>query len=297
MNTTSAPLSTCDSTAENLPITTYTSESPFSNPRKLLNELLTDIWNSKELTWTLFVRDTRADYRQSILGFLWMFIPIIATTFVWTFLFNYRIIKVDSPAVPYPIHVMVGTLVWYMFTSSINQPLTAFQAGQGIFMKLKVPPEAFIISGMLKIFSDVLIRLLILIPVFMYFQLIPPLTILLFPFALLGTALVGMSLGVLMIPLGSLYGDIPRIFGTAVALGFYVTPIFFPIPKEGFAATVVNLNPATSLIQVPRDLLTVGFGDFLIPYLALTVFFSIVLTLGFLVLRAVLPVLIERMGM
>jgi lipopolysaccharide transport system permease protein len=280
-----------------LPVTTYTPESPFANPAKLIKELFLDLWNSKELTWTLFIRDTRADYRQSLLGFLWMFIPILATTFVWTFLFNHRVIKVDSPTIPYPIHVMVGTLIWYMFTAAINQPLAAFQAGQGIFMKLKVPPEAFIISGMLKIFTDVLIRLLILIPVFLYFQFIPPATILLFPFALLGTAVVGMSLGVLMVPFGSLYGDVPRIFGTGVALGFYVTPIIFPIPKDGFAATVVNLNPATCLIQVPRDLLTYGFGDYCIPYVLLATFFFMLLILGFLTLRAVLPVLVERMGM
>jgi lipopolysaccharide transport system permease protein len=281
----------------NLPITTYSAASPLSDPRALVSELFSDLWKSKELTWTLFLRDTRADYRQSILGFLWMFIPILATTFVWTFLFNYRIIKVDDPPVPYAIHVMVGTLIWYMFTSAINQPLASFNAGQGIFMKLKVPPEAFIISGMFKIFTDVLIRLLVLIPVFFYFQITPPLTILLFPFALLGTAIVGMAIGVLMIPLGSLYGDIPRIFGTAVALGFYITPIIFPIPKTGFAATVVTLNPATALIQVPRDLLTYGIGDFISPFLVLVLFFSILLILSFLLLRAVLPILVERMGM
>lgn len=297
MHTKSSSASDSDSAASEMPVTVYTPESPFSNPWKLFRQLLSDMWISKELTWTLFVRDTRADYRQSVLGFLWMFIPIIATTFVWTFLFTHRIIKVDNPQVPYPIHVMIGTLTWYMFTSAINQPLSAFQAGQPIFMKLKVPHEAFIISGMLKIFADVLIRLLILIPVFMYFQLIPPATIVLFPLALLGTAIVGMAIGVLMIPLGSLYGDIPRIFGTAVALGFYVTPIIFPIPKDGFAATVVNLNPATCLIQVPRDLLTVGFGDFLLPYILLTTLSSLGLILGFLILKAVLPVLVERMGM
>lgn len=282
---------------ECLPVTVYSPASPLSNPAKLVRDLFVDLWKTKDLTWTLFVRDTRADYRQSILGFLWMFIPIIATTFVWTFLFNYRVIKVDPPPIPYAIHVMVGTLIWYMFTSAINQPLTSFNAGQGIFMKLKVPPEAFIISGMIKIFTDVLIRLLVLIPVFFYFQTIPPWTIVLFPFALLGTAIVGMAIGVLMIPLGSLYGDIPRIFGTAVALGFYVTPIIFPIPKSGFAATVVNLNPATSLIQVPRDLLTQGLGDFLVPFILLVLIFSALLILSFAILRAVLPILVERMGM
>ena len=226
-----------------------------------------------------------------------MFIPILATTFVWTFLFNARVVKVDAPPIPYAIHVMVGSLIWTLFTSSISQPLASFQSGQGIFMKLKVPPEAFIFSGMLRIFTDVLVRLLILIPVFMYFQLAPPTTAILFPIALLGTAIVGMAIGVLMIPLGSLYGDIPRIFGTALSLGFYVTPIIFPIPKTGIAATLVNLNPCTCLIEVPRDLLTLGHSEYLVSYIVLTFIAGISLIVGFLLMRAVLPILVERMGM
>lgn len=280
-----------------LATTIYTPESALSRPVKLLRELASDIWRSRELTWTLFVRDTKADHRQSILGFLWMFIPILATTFVWTFLFKARVVKVDDPPIPYAIHVMVGSLLWTMLTSSINQPLISFQSGQGIFMKLKVPPEAFILSGMMKVFSDILVRLVVLVPVFFYFQWFPPVTAILFPFALLGTAIVGMAIGVLMIPLGSLYGDVPRVFGTAMSLGFYVTPIIFPIPKTGIAATLVNINPCTCLIQVPRDILTLGQSEYLLSYIVLTGVASFGLVAGFLVMRAVLPILVERMGM
>jgi len=295
--TTNVHPSTEVSTAGVLPVTVYSPESPLTHPVTLVRDLAVDLWKAKDLTWTLFVRDTKADYRQSVLGFVWMFIPILATTLVWTFLFSARVIKVDPPPVPYAIHVMVGTMIWFMFTSAVNQPLTAFQSGQSVFMKLKVPPEAFILSGMMKIFTDVLVRLLILIPVFAYFHLLPPVTIFLFPFALLGTAIVGMSIGILMIPLGSLYGDVPRVFGTALSLGFYVTPIIFPIPESGLAATLVKLNPATALIQVPRDLLTLGFGDFLGTYLIITAVSVVLLAVGILILRAVLPILVERMGM
>lgn len=226
-----------------------------------------------------------------------MFIPILVTTFIWTFLSSLRVIKVEEPPVPYALHVIIGVVIWNLFTSCVSQPLTSFQNSQGIFMKLKVPPEAFVFAGMLKILADTAIRLLIIVPVFVYFQLVPPLSALLFPLALLGTAVAGMAIGVLIIPLGSLYSDVTRLINTALPLGFYVTPIIFPIPESGFAAQLVKLNPCTSLIQVPRDLLTIGPEGFIASFLIIVFLSVLCLLAGFLILRAVLPVLVERMGM
>ena len=38
-------------------------------------EHVRNLVNSRELAWRLFVRDTSAQYRQSVLGYLWVFIP------------------------------------------------------------------------------------------------------------------------------------------------------------------------------------------------------------------------------
>jgi lipopolysaccharide transport system permease protein len=280
-----------------LPVVIYSPESPLARPIRFIREIASDLWRSRQLTWILFLRDTKANHRQSVLGFLWMFIPILSTTLVWTFLSSARVIRVAETPVPYAIHVMVGSLIWNLFVNSLNQPLASFNAGQAVFMKLKVPPEAFIFSGLMAIFADLIVRLLILIPVLFWFRVAPPSTVWLFPLGLLATCVFGAAIGMIMIPLGSLYGDIPRIFGTAVALGMYVTPIIFPVPETGLASTLVRLNPMTSMVMVTRDWLTLGHSEYLPVFLVLTGISIIVLLLSIIVLRIALPHLVERMGM
>jgi lipopolysaccharide transport system permease protein len=297
MSTANCQLPTANSGTEELPVVVYSAESAMVSPIKLIREIARDLWRSRQLTWMLFVRDTKASHRQSVLGFLWMFIPVLSTTLVWTFLSSARVIRVAETPVPYAIHVMVGSMIWTLFVSSLNQPLASFNAGQSVFMKLKVPPEAFILSGLMAIFADLIIRLLILIPVLFWFGVVPPSTVWLFPLGLLATCLFGAAIGMIMIPLGSLYGDVPRIFGTAVSLGMYVTPIIFPVPETGLASTLVRLNPMTSMVMVTRDWLTLGHSEYLPVFLVLTGVSIIVLLSSIIALRIALPHLVERMGM
>ena len=282
---------------DELPVVVYSPESPLAHPVKLFTEICADLWRCRELTWILFKRDTKAQHRQSVLGFLWMFIPVIAPTIVWTFLSATRVMRVAETPIPYPIFVLVGTLIWGLFTSALNQPLQSFNEGQAVFMKLKVPPEAFILAGMLKVFTDVGIRLLVLIPVFIIFQVAPASTCWLFPLGLVATGVAGMALGMLLMPLGSLYGDIPRMMGTVVSLGMYATPILYPPPTSGFAMVVVDWNPMTAMVMVTRDWLAVGHTLYLTPFLYITGVSIVMLFISLINFRVVLPRLVERMGM
>jgi lipopolysaccharide transport system permease protein len=278
-------------------MTVYGANSPNQGPLKILQSVIADAWKCRELTWILYSRDTKAAYRQSVLGFFWMFIPIIAPTLVWTFLSTTRVLQSAETPIPYPLYVMLGLLTWNLFTSSLNQPLASFNEGQGIFMKICLPPESFILAGILKVFTDTLIRLIVLIPMFAIFQVIPPYTAIFFPIALFATGFVGSTLGILMIPFGSLFGDIPRIFGTGIALAMYATPILYPPPTSGFASEVIKLNPLTPLIMVTRDVLTIGTTDYLIPFLIIVTVSAVMFLIGIILLRTSLPHLIERMGM
>ena len=60
----------------------------------------------------MFVRDTKAAYRQSLLGYLWIILPPGANTLVWVFLNSQNIVKIDSGAVPYALFVLTGTVLW-----------------------------------------------------------------------------------------------------------------------------------------------------------------------------------------
>lgn len=285
------------SKADALQLTVYSPESPLAHPAKLVREIIGDMWRCRGLTWALFSRDMKAQYRQSYFGYIWLFVPVISTTIVWMFLSSTQVIQVAETPIPYPAFVMLGTMIWGVFTASVNQPLASFQAGQSVFMKLKVPPEAFILAGMSKIFFELLIRITVLVPVFIALKIVPANTFWLFPFGLGAAALTGASVGMALLPLGSLYSDVSRLSGTALAFGMYLTPIVYPPPKTGWASTIIQWNPITSIVMVTRDWLTLGHSEYLLPFACTVLFATMLLCVSVVVFRVVLPHLIERMGM
>lgn len=280
-----------------LPTVIYSAESPLRHPLRLIKEIFADIWRSRELTMILFARDMKAQYRQSILGYVWIFVPILSTTLIWMFLNSTKVIQVAKTPIPYPAYVLIGTMIWTVFTSSLNQPLASFNAGKGVFMKLKVPPEAFIMAGLSKIIFDTTLRLLILIPVFFVLKIVPPWTAVLFPIGLLCTMLIGVSIGLLILPLGSLYTDVTRVVGMMVGFGMYLTPVVYPPPTSGWAATLIHWNPLTAVLVTVRDWLTLGNSSYILGFVVATAIAVVVLFISMIIFRVVLPRLVERLGM
>ena len=150
--------------SKEIPNVVYTPASPLRTPGKLIGGLFTELWASRELIWILCVRDLKAMYRQSYLGYLWIFVPPLATSAIWLFLNSQRVVRVSETPIPYPAFVLVGTTLWSTFSAALIAPLNAINASKPVFMKLKVVPEAFIASAITKVLFDFVVRLALLIP-------------------------------------------------------------------------------------------------------------------------------------
>lgn len=279
------------------PVTVYSAESPLRHPLTLISEIVWDLWRCRELIWILFIRDLKAQYRQSLLGYIWLFVPMISTTIIWMFLNSTKVIAVTKTPIPYPAHVLIGSMIWEVFTASVNQPLTSFHAGKSVFMKLKVPPEAFILSGLSRVIFELLIRMLVLVPVFAVLGMVPAPTALLFPVGMLAVVVFGVSVGFAILPVGSLYTDVGRMFGAGLGLAMYLAPVVCPLPSDGWTAVVMNCNPMTAFVMTTRDWLTLGHSSYLPTMLMTTLFALLLLFFAMIAFRVTLPRLIERMGM
>src|SRR5262245_28646857 len=108
-----------------LPVTIYTPESPLQDPLKLLRSMMQDLLVSRELAWRLFVRDTRARYRDSLLGYFWLFTPPLVASLPFIFLNAQGVIKIGDTPLPYGAYAIVGTMIWQVFVDALNSPLQA----------------------------------------------------------------------------------------------------------------------------------------------------------------------------
>ncbi len=86
----------------------------------LLGDTIKDFFGSHFLALQLAKRDISAQYRQSYLGVLWLFITPLATAGVWVFLNASGTITLTDTEIPYPLYAFSGTLVWSIVIEAIN---------------------------------------------------------------------------------------------------------------------------------------------------------------------------------
>lgn len=277
-------------------VTIYSPQSALARPGELVRSLARDLWVGRGLAWRLFIRDTAALYRQSILGYVWALIPPLVTALTFTFLQAQSVVRVEPTPVPYPAYVLIGTLLWQGFVDAFNSPMRAVSANRSMLLKVNFPREALIVAGMLDVAFNTCIRMLLLAPVFWHFHLKLGPSMLLAPFALIGVLLFGLCVGLLLTPMALLFSDVTR--ATSVLTGFWLllTPVVYPPPRSGFAAQLAAWNPVSPLIATARDWLISQSANQLNGFLIVTGSALVLLFLGAMVYRIALPHLIERMG-
>jgi lipopolysaccharide transport system permease protein len=279
-----------------LSTTVYTPDSALRHPVRLIREMFTDLLASRELAWRLFVRDISAKYRQSMLGYVWAFLPPIAGTFTFSLLNGSGILTTGTTNVPYPAYVMIGTLLWQVFADAISSPIRTVTASKAMLAKINLPREAILLSGVLEILFNFLIRLVLLVVLLVYYQIVPPVTA---PLALAGVLAIlclGLMIGILLTPAGILYTDVGQALTVVLSFLMFFTPVIYTPPSGGTLGLLTKLNPVSPLIVVSRDWLVTGRTTQLVPALAVFGVTLFLLFIGWILYRLAMPILVERMG-
>jgi lipopolysaccharide transport system permease protein len=259
--------------------------------------MLDEFKNSRELAGALFKRDMKAQFRQSILGYAWLFFPPIATTLVWFVLNSSGVVKVADTGMPYPAFVMIGTLLWQAFLESLTKPIISLNGSKAMLTKLNFPRIAPVIAGVGQTTLSSAIRLLLLIPIFIFAGVEASWTIIFFPFAYLSMLMLGVAIGSFLTPIGLLYTDIAKAIGVLGQFAMYATPVVYPIASEGFLSWVNKVNPVTYLLEVGRATLVGGSFEYLSIALIISGCAFVLLLIGWTIFHITVPRIIERMGM
>ena len=256
-----------------------------------------DLWAHREMTWILFCRDLKASFRGSFLGYVWLFLPPLATTLVWIMLNKSNVVSFADPSIPYPLFVLVGTVIWSAFTRAAMLPLQTFQTSKAVFSKIKVPVSAFLLVAPLRALFDSFLYLLTAALVIPFFDVSLSPALLLFPFILVVTVLLGFALSLLLLPASALYSDVQQALVLLFSVAIYLAPVVYPAPKSGLFASFVAWNPLTPLIVSARESLFVGIPSAWPVLLLIAIISCVFIMFAFAGMRIAMPHLTARMGM
>lgn len=274
----------------------YSPRSELSEPKHFLKLALLDLKASRSIAWQLFRKNFISQYRQSFLGYLWIFLPPLTTALIWIFLYFTKIVDLGTTEIPYPLFVLTGVFLWQTFTESVTCPLQQLLNSKHLITKFKIPHEALVIAGLGSIVFNLLIRIVVLLLALIYFKVGVSWEFLLVPVGLAVLVLAGIAIGVSLTPLGMLYRDVSNGMGIVLNVLFFLTPIVYPIPDRGAFSRLLLLNPLTPLVDFNRRWLT---GSDALPDLSFFIVAGVsglILVGSWLFYRITKPYIVERIS-
>jgi lipopolysaccharide transport system permease protein len=264
--------------------------------RDAYRSLVNDWPTTRSLAWRMFVRDTKATYRQSFLGYIWLLLPALANTLVWVFLQGTSVVSIEAGSVPYPLFVFVGNVLWTAFNGSLVNAMGVIEEAKGTLAKVNFPHEALILSGFGKSLLNTLATAVFIVPFLLIYPIDLQPSALLFPIGVFATLICGTALGLIVVPCTALFSDLGRAIHLGLRVAFFLTPVIFTVPPSGWAYRLMIINPATSLFVTSRSWLIGGEVPMYAVFGVVTLCSILLLIVGVITLKVSLPHIIERLS-
>ncbi len=217
--------------------------------------VLPQLWASRQLAWRLFQRNFLANYRQSLLGWLWIFLPPMAAASVWVFLNASGTVRI-SPLGPigYAAFVFCGMMMWQGFIDGLMGPTNTLLANRSALTKLQFPRETFVTLCLLETGFDFFVRaavatLFLLIAGLIDWAGLILLVVVWGPLLLV----LGVAFGLWLAPFGLLYKDVSRSIAMISPLWMLLTPVIYELPTGYAGHAIAWVNPPAAIIHVARD--------------------------------------------
>ena len=228
-----------------------------------------EIKEYKDLIYFLILRDVKALYKQTILGFSWAILRPFIKMIVFSIVFG-GLAKIPSDGIPYPLFVYAGLVPWEYFSSSLTRSTSSLITGSGIFTKVYFPRLILPIVPCIAILVDFAIALSIVFILMIYYGYAVSISILYLPILIIIMIWTATGLGMWLSALAVQYRDVPYGVQFLAQILMYAAPVIYPVswlPEsyriyiaiypmygviEGFRAALLGQN------SMPWDLIGIG---------------------------------------
>jgi lipopolysaccharide transport system permease protein len=224
-------------------------------PKKpLLHLPLREIWCYRDLIALTIWRDFVSLHKQTVIGPLWYFVQPLISTVVYQVVFG-NIARLPTNSIPPFLFYMSGIVIWYYFSACVSKTSNTFSANLALFTKVYFPRLAIPIAQCISNIWQFLIQLLIFLGFYLYFlgkgaPIHPSYRIIIIPFLIFQTALLGLGVGCLISALSTRFRDLQVAVAPMIQLWMYGSCIFYPrsmVPDN--LQWIMTLNPIVPIIE------------------------------------------------
>jgi lipopolysaccharide transport system permease protein len=227
-----------------------------------------DLWRYRELFIVLAWRDLSVRYKETVFGVLWALVRPFLTMLVFATIFGKLARLPSDPDTPYPLLVLVGMIIWSLFSASWVEAGSILVREASIITKVYFPRLIVPAASMAVNFVDFLISFAVLLIMMIWYRFVPGWQIVLLPLFMAFAFIANLGPGLLIAALNVQYRDVRYIVPFVIQLALYVSPVAFSsniIPGEW--RWLYSLNPVVGVIDGFRWCILGGRGGLYEPAL------------------------------
>ena len=224
--------------------------------RRLLKQ---EMYEYREMIFSLVKKDLRGRYKGSMLGFMWTFINPLLQLLVFTLVFS---IIMRANYEQYYLFLFVALVPWMFFGSSVQDGSTCIMRESNMVKKIYFPREVIPISTVTSAFINMILTFVVVFIVLIFSgRGINPVALLYLPVVMIVEYILCLGIGLIVSALTVYLRDLQYILGIVVMALQYMTPVMYGVDMVENAnvpqilKTIFNLNPMTPIINIYRQIL------------------------------------------
>ena len=213
-----------------------------------------EIYEYRDMIFSLVRRDLKGRYKNSLLGFLWTFLNPLLQLLIYTFAFSFVMpMGIEN----YYMHLFVALIPWIFFSTCMTGGTRAIIDQQDMVKKIYFPRQILPIAFVTSQFVNLLLSFAVVFAVLMISGIgISIKAVLVLPTVMLVQYILVLGITLTCSAISVYYRDMEQIFGILSVGLMYASPVVYSmnsVPQELHG--ILNSNPMTVLIIAYRDIL------------------------------------------
>lgn len=219
-----------------------------------------EVWDRRDLLYIMVRRDTSARYRQSAVGPLWALAQPLLFAVIFAYFFGNLASVPSAPGIPFPVLALSGMVMWLFITEAVIVAASSMVGSANLISRVYFPRILIPLAALVPPCIDFALAFLVVIAAMAIYTIAPSPFIFLLPVVVVLTLTVIVGAALWLSALTVRYRDIQQILQVSVLLGFFITPIIYPLTLiPPLAKPFYSLNPIVGILEGYRWTLFSGY--------------------------------------
>jgi len=217
-------------------------------------KLLREIYEYREMVFSLIKRDLKGRYKGSALGFLWTFLNPLFQLIVYTFVFS---VIMNAGYDKYYLFLFVALIPWIFFSTSVVGGAGCIWTQKDMVNKIYFPREVLPLAHVTCQLINMLLTFIVIFAVLILSgHGVNPIAVLYLPIIIFIEYLLALGITLIVSAITVFLRDIEYILGIVIMAWQFLSPVMYGIDKVPEELQPIFLiNPMTSILLAYRDIL------------------------------------------